>query len=88
MINWMIYASGHVQGVGYRLYAKQHADQLGLSGYAKNLSDGRVEIFVKCEKTLLEIFCERLRQYPKGEGSMLDISESDQQVLNQDFYIA
>ncbi|WP_416304889.1 acylphosphatase [Neptunicella sp. SCSIO 80796] len=41
------FVSGRVQGVFYRASAKQQAKALGLNGYAKNLSDGRVEVWLE-----------------------------------------
>ena len=39
------FASGRVQGVGYRIFAQRVAQELGLEGYVRNRSDGRVEVF-------------------------------------------
>ena len=39
------FASGLVQGVGYRFFARRAAERLGVAGYAKNLRDGRVEVY-------------------------------------------
>jgi acylphosphatase len=38
--------SGTVQGVGYRYFAQRAATKIKVGGYVKNLSDGRVEVFV------------------------------------------
>jgi acylphosphatase len=40
------YVSGRVQGVNYRASARRRALAAGLTGHARNLSDGRVEVFV------------------------------------------
>ena len=40
------YVSGGVQGVGFRFFAERTANALGIGGYARNLSDGRVEVYV------------------------------------------
>jgi|ERR1035438_3975570 acylphosphatase len=39
------FASGRVQGIGYRIFAQRVAEDLGLGGYTRNRSDGRVEVF-------------------------------------------
>jgi acylphosphatase len=38
--------SGTVQGVGYRYFTQRAAAKIKVGGYVKNLSDGRVEVFV------------------------------------------
>ncbi len=47
MVALRVYVSGIVQGVGFRAFTKRVADSYGLSGWVRNLSDGRVEIFVQ-----------------------------------------
>jgi acylphosphatase len=49
--------SGTVQGVGYRYFTQRAAAKIKVGGYVKNLSDGRVEVFVMGSpqmRTLLE----------------------------------
>ncbi len=48
------FVSGRVQGVGFRYFTGHQAQLWGLDGYAKNLSDGRVEVFVSGELKQLE----------------------------------
>ncbi len=43
------WASGKVQGVGFRQFTYDMATEHGLAGYVKNLSDGRVEFFLQGE---------------------------------------
>lgn len=38
--------AGSVQGVGFRYFTQRAAQKLKLGGYVRNLSDGRVEVFV------------------------------------------
>jgi acylphosphatase len=40
------YVSGVVQGVGFRYFVLRAARELALAGYTRNLSDGRVEVYV------------------------------------------
>ena len=55
---------GRVQGVGFRFFVEAEANKLGLRGYVRNLYDGRVEVYVMGEETLLERFRKRLEQGP------------------------
>ena len=41
------WASGRVQGVGFRYHVARAAAAAGVLGYAKNLSDGRVEMLLQ-----------------------------------------
>lgn len=43
--------SGHVQGVGFRYQVVSIAKGFELTGWVKNLSDGRVELFVEGEES-------------------------------------
>lgn len=47
MIARRIVYSGHVQGVGFRYSVKQIAAEFEVSGTVKNLTDGRVELFIQ-----------------------------------------
>jgi acylphosphatase len=38
--------SGTVQGVGFRYFTQRAAAKIKVGGYVRNLSDGRVEVFV------------------------------------------
>ncbi len=38
------FASGTVQGVGFRFFVQRAAEKLKIVGYARNLFDGRVEV--------------------------------------------
>jgi len=49
-----IWVSGLVQGVGFRFFVHRVANSLGLNGYVKNLPDGRVEIEVEGDRSLIE----------------------------------
>jgi len=49
------FASGRVQGVGFRYFVRRQADSQQLSGYAKNLADGRVEFLLQGEKMAVRL---------------------------------
>lgn len=69
---------GKVQGVAYRYYSKQFADRLKLQGRVRNLSDGRVEIYVTGPQPLLDLFIKDLyKGSPYSEVKELDLKEVD-----------
>lgn len=52
-----LYISGYVQGVGFRWHAEKIARRVsGVTGFVRNLDDGRVEIVVEGDETLLHQF--------------------------------
>lgn len=67
------YVSGRVQGVGFRYRAYYTARQGGLTGYARNLYDGRVEVEVQGEETLVDSF---LTKVEEGSFVRIDSVES------------
>lgn len=75
MIRYHVVASGHVQGVGFRASCQSFAQKLGLTGYAKNLSDGRVEIEVQGDKSVLDEFLRLIQDIPPGSKALLETSK-------------
>ncbi len=65
------FVSGRVQGVGFRYTAADRAHGLGLAGWVRNLSDGRVEVFVQGPPDVLDIYL-----------SWLDVGPSAAQVTD------
>jgi len=53
---------GKVQGVGFRLTATQIAKATGVCGWIKNLSDGRVELVLEAEETVIKEFLKKINQ--------------------------
>jgi acylphosphatase len=49
-VSYIVYVSGEVQGVYFRVSSQQKAIDYGLSGYAKNLENGDVEVFLSGEQ--------------------------------------
>ncbi len=56
MIERQVFYHGRVQGVGFRYTVKQIASGYEVTGWVRNLSDGRVELQVRGEKTQVEEF--------------------------------
>jgi acylphosphatase len=70
------FVSGTVQGVGYRFFARRMAERLRLTGFAKNLTDGRVEVYVIGPAESLAAFRIDLGRGPSG-ASVSGVSEED-----------
>lgn len=54
MVRKHIFFSGRVQGVGFRYQSAWMARRLGLAGWVRNRSDGRVEMEVQGEPSVIE----------------------------------
>ena len=50
---WVLYFSGHVQGVGFRYNTQRLTRDLAITGYVRNLVDGRVEVVAEGSRTEL-----------------------------------
>ena len=61
---WHIIFSGRVQHVGFRYTAYYIARDLGLTGWVDNLPDGRVEMEVQGDVSLLRKLLIRLKAHP------------------------
>ncbi len=59
-----IWASGVVQGVGFRFFTVRQARELGISGWVRNTPDGRVEIVAEGEDWQLEEFAKSVKIGP------------------------
>ncbi len=53
IVQYHIFVSGKVQGVGFRFRTRLKALKLEITGWVKNLPDGRVEIVAQGEKNNL-----------------------------------
>lgn len=58
------YASGKVQGVGFRQHTAEQADRLDLDGWVKNLPDGQVEVLLEGEEEQVQELVAWLEQGP------------------------
>lgn len=48
------FVSGRVQGVFFRASTREQALRLGLDGWAENLADGRVEVYVRGDESMIQ----------------------------------
>lgn len=59
-----VFVSGKVQKTGYRDWAVTKAREIGVTGWVRNLSDGRVELFVAGEEAAATALIEACRTGP------------------------
>lgn len=74
------YASGTVQGVGFRFFAERVAARLGVAGYVKNLFDGRVEVYAIGSAAQLDALKDELRRGPRM-ATVTELTEAESEVL-------
>jgi acylphosphatase len=58
----MVYYSGDVQGVGFRMTTAMIARDHPVTGWVKNLSDGRVQLLVEGSPEAMEKFLKAVRE--------------------------
>jgi acylphosphatase len=61
MIQYEIYISGRVQGVGYRYFVQQKAKEFGITGWVKNTVDGGVLVVAQGDEPVLDTFIDILQ---------------------------
>ena len=57
-----LFIAGRVQGVGFRYYACRKAADRDVTGWVRNMDDGRVEVEVQGDRSVVEEFIDRLRE--------------------------
>ncbi len=83
-----IIVDGLVQGVGFRFYIHRHASSLGLAGFASNLMDGRVEIEVEGDRSVIEELIKLAKIGPRSAHvTNLTVEWKDFQSLYSHFEI-
>lgn len=60
-----IHFRGTVQGIFFRQFIKEHADKRGIKGFARNLEDGRVEVWVQGEASMVDEMIEVCKIGPR-----------------------
>ena len=61
-----LFASGLVQGVGFRYFVYNRAINLGLVGYVQNIFSGEVEIEIEGDRSLIEEFIKEVKVGPRA----------------------
>jgi acylphosphatase len=73
------FASGRVQGVGFRYFVMRHAQAEKLYGYVRNLNDGRVEFFLQGDADSVSRVLGKIRVGPDYSlVSELQLSDTDE----------
>jgi len=58
--------SGRVQGVGFRYTAQSIASKYNIRGYVMNLADGRVEVVMEGDETLIDRVVKEIQEKLDG----------------------
>ncbi|MFZ3184455.1 MAG: acylphosphatase [Pseudomonas sp.] len=69
--------SGRVQGVGFRQHTDEQAQRLELDGWVRNLADGRVEVLMEGEETVVRELADWLAQGPQA-AQVIEVALSEQ----------
>ena len=77
-----IFVSGRVQGVFFRDSTRQLATRLKLSGGVRNLADGRVEVQVTGDETMVQELIKWLKIGPKfAKVSTIEVVDLADNIL-------
>jgi acylphosphatase len=87
MLRRVIYYSGRVQGVGFRMTTEQVARRFAVTGFVKNLPDGRVEVVAEGEPQELDRFEAAVADAMAGHITHTDRRESPARGDCPDFRI-
>lgn len=79
MVRKHYFVSGSVQGVGFRYRAYYAANALGLTGFVRNMDDGRVEIELQGDKSLMSRFFDQVEM-----GHFIYIEDMEESTIPLD----
>lgn len=72
-----VFFSGHVQGVGFRQQVYDIAKGFECTGWVKNLSDGRVQLYLEGEsdnvRSFIDAILDELDVFIKNSEEFLDL---------------
>ena len=60
-----LYIKGLVQGVFFRMFVKQNAERYNVKGFVRNLTDGRIEVFLEGEAGAVNKLIDLCKEGPK-----------------------
>ena len=83
----LVYYSGNVQGVGFRATAAAIARRHAVRGWVRNLSDGRVELFVDGDAAAVDVFLAAIRDRMTGLIDTEDCFERDSDDAIDGFHV-
>lgn len=81
-----VFFSGHVQGVGFRQQVYQLAKGFECTGWVKNLSDGRVELYLEGEsenvRSFIDIILDELDVFIKTSEEIINSGKRTTNVFS------
>ena len=60
-----LYITGTVQGVFFRAFIKENAERYNVKGFTRNLTDGRIEVFLEGNAENVNKMMELCKKGPK-----------------------
>lgn len=75
----LYYASGVVQGVGFRYFAQAVSLRIGVTGYVRNLHDGRVEVYAVGTEAQHSALRKELKRGPRA-ASVNEVAEEEARI--------
>ena len=63
---YVVYYSGHVQGVGFRYAVCRLSNRSEVKGFVRNLPDGRVQVVAEGKTNQLDRFLQSIREEMAG----------------------
>ena len=78
----LVYYSGRVQGIGFRVTARQIARDFVVTGQVRNLADGRVELIAEGEPAEVERY---LAELGRIMALNIKLAERSEQPATREF---
>ncbi len=77
MVNKKVLISGKVQGVSFRFHAHEEATKRNITGWVRNLTDGRVEMFLSGDEKEVQNMLKWVQKGPPAaKVDKVDVSDS------------